>query len=415
MKKQLIVIFASVITLTAAYFGAQKTVGERNIFYQSGDFFNYKKKQVLIAPNDREIEFIEIVDGNKLVKLNEFKTLGSPNHILFKKINGVDYIFSLEGDSIVQYDLSDLDSVKMVKKRGPFWSHYDYYHDIDHYHGNYFLTAGKNGITIWSAPTFNYEENVYKKEAYGVAGYNKSIYAVGEEGAILINAERDVTIDKYLETGNHQHKPFIDDIGRGYFPGDDAIKFRTFSKYKNLAHPSGAGNAAAGFENSEYVYFANGWDVYKLDKALNVIEKEPAGIKPGDWAMGLKAINLAEGKRIVVFNAKSILLMDENLKLLDRYSYAPFHHNTALRKRSIKISPASGKAGHPLMIAAKGFWPGEAVSLYIGAEIFELKADNAGNIFKMTEIPSALPGSIIDILITGSQSGYEHNFKVSVK
>jgi len=382
--------------------------GKTNVFYQSGALFNYQEKQILLAPNSKDIELIEITEDDKLIKINEFKGFGQPIKALIQEKNKKTSALVLTGEQILEYDITDIEKVKLTKKFGNNWQYSDYYYDIAVYGNNKFLTAGKNGIALWDGNTANYLEKIYDKETYGVSGFKKAIYAVSEEGAILFNAQRDKFVDKYMRVGQQRHQLFVDEEGLGFFPGDDVIKLRTFSSYKNLEHPSGAGNAVDGLPKSKFVYFVNGWGVYKLDKSLNIIARYNASNNPGEWTSGVNVSNLKQGARITVFNGKNILLLDEDLNLLDEYHYVE-SYNTGLEERHFKISPAGAKPGHPVLITGKGFWPGETVDFQFGDKIQQLIANNNGIIFKVTEVPNMIAETIA-ILLKGILSKYSHGF-----
>jgi len=382
--------------------------GKINVFYQSGELFNYQDKQILLAPNSINIELIEITENDKLVKINEFNGFGQPTKALILEKNQQISALVLTGEQILEYDITDIEKVKLLKKFGNNWQYSDYYYDIAVYGNNKFLTAGKNGIALWDANTDNYLEKIYDKETYGVSGFKKAIYAVSEEGAILFNAQRDKFVDKYMRVGQQRHQLFVDEEGLGFFPGDDVIKLRTFSRYKNLEHPSGAGNAVDGLPKSKFIYFVNGWGVYKLDKEFNILGKYNASYNPGEWASGVKVFNLKQGARVIVFNGKNILLLDEDLNLLNEYAYSVLY-NTGLEERQFKISPSHAKPGHPVLITGKGFWPGETVDFKFGDTIEKLTANNNGIIFKVTEVPNML-AEIVAIFLRGILSKYSHGF-----
>lgn len=412
-KKYFLLATFLLIVASFFYLAIPKSNGKKNVYYQSGELLIRGDRQILIAPNGREIEFIEISKKDKLIKLNEINAIGNPYQILIKETPTGTYAISLEGDFIVEYDISDLTSIKVIKKIGPLGKDYDYYYDIAPYKENKFLTAGEKGITIWDANTLSILEKIYDKRTTNVEGYNSSIYAFGEEGAIIFNAERKKIVDPYIKSSLHQHQIFVDEIGTGYFPGDDALKMRTYTTYKNFAHPSSVGNAAAGFYGSNLIYFANGWDVYKLDKNLNILDTKISSGKSGEWSAGLRTCDLDQGKRIIVFNGQDILLMDEDLNVLDEYSYTP-SDNSILSEKTMKISPKQGKIGQPVMVAASGFWPGETVGFNFAGFAYTLRANDLGEIFEMAEVPQAKAGKT-NISIVGKQSSFSHSAPFEVK
>lgn len=407
MRKKIIsMTVLAIAVLLCFYFFIPEGQSKKNVYYQSGEFLIQGDRQILMVPNGREIEFLEIAKNDKLIKLREINALGDPYNALIRENQTGTYAIVLEGDFVVQYDISDLSQIKVVKKMGPYWKHYDYYYDIAPFRGNRFLTAGEKGITIWNADTLTVMEKAYEKKTRAVESYNESIYAISDEGAIIFNAEREKIIDPYIRIGEHRHQIFVNDEGIGYFPGDDALKLRTYTSYKNMPHPSPAGNAAAGFNG--IVYFANGWDVYKLDKDLNLIKNITASRKSGEWSSGLKTVDLDQGKRVIVFNGSDILLLNEDLKILDEYSYTPSNAEI-LSSKTMKISPRHGGPKQPVMVAGSGFWPGETVNLYVGVRKYELRANDAGDVFKMAEVPEDAKIGKTNILMSGTQSGFSHS------
>lgn len=394
-------------------FFAAKIKSEQGIFYQSGELLNDHGRQILVVPNLRETEILEITKDDKLIKNGSFKNAGSASNVMVNKNEFGSSLIMLEGDMIVEYDANDLNNVGVIRKIGPFWKNYDYYYDMEPYGNNEFLTAGEKGITVWDKNTLSVITKVYDKKTYDVAKYNRSIYGLGEEGAVIINAEGKKIFDKFIKTGLHQQKIFVDGIGTGYFPGDDVLKLRTFTDYKNLAHPSGSGNGVDGFPDDGFIYFVNGWDVWKVNaKNLTLVKKVNASKERGEWAAGIKALELSQGKRIVVFNGQNILLFDTALNLLDKYSYRQISI-PALSTRTMKVNPAYGGIGNPLTVTGTGFWPGERVILKIGPDNYELRADNHGEVLKIAKVPDVLTESI-KVSMSGKQSGMGHSFDFKI-
>ncbi|MFH0853869.1 MAG: hypothetical protein V1891_00005 [bacterium] len=409
--KKITAIFLFIVILLIPF--AETTLGKKNVYYQAGDHFKYAGKEILAAPNGREVELIEITRGDKFNKYQEFKTFGEPNNIIVETIGGNFTAIVLEGKIIASYNLNDLNSVKAENKIGPYWQFSDFYYDISPYIGNKFLTAGKNGISLWDIDGLQYKEKIYDKAAYGIAGYNYSIYGLTLDGALIFNAEGKKIVDKYIKVSEKSHKIFVDDQGVGFFPGDDVIKLRTSLEYKNLAHPSGVGNATSGFSGDKYIYFVNGWNIYKLDKDFNIILKENTSLESGDWSAGVIAVDLSQGKRVVVFNGNSMLLFDEELKLLDKYFYMPYSKEN-LQDKTMRVNPRHGSPGSHVLISGGGFCPGEEISLSFAGDMYILKANNKGETFKMAETPDILPGKA-NVLMKGKKSGFEHSFLFEVE
>lgn len=409
MKRLILVSFVLFILLLRPILIAQGAESGEQFFYQSGDIIKDNDRQILMAANGREIELIEIGGNDKFYKFDEFDTLGEPTRVMAAKVENRNHAVVLGGDKIALYDLGNLNNIILKKRLGPYWSKYDFYYDLSPYVGNKFLTAGKKGIAIWDSNTLDNLEYIYDKKSYGVAGFNYAVYAVTEEGALIMNAERKRTIDSHIKVGEHNHKPFVDAIGVGYFPGDDVVKMRTYTNYKNMANPSGAGNAIDGFPNSRFIYFVNGWEIQKLDKNLKLIRKYSAGNKKGAWMSGIKAARLAQGNRIIVFNgAGGILLLDENLRRLAEYNYIPVY-NLNVAQGSLKVSPTHTKPGYPVMVVGRGFWPGENVKLSFADQKYDLFANNIGMAFKMLEAPRVAAKNAL-IFLQGVKSGYNHIF-----
>ncbi|MFH0853955.1 MAG: hypothetical protein V1891_00460 [bacterium] len=414
MKKIILIAPISIIAIASLYFFIPTTRGEKNVYYQSGELIIQEGKQILVAPNGREIEFIEIAGNDKLIKKNEIEALGSPYQVLIKETLAGTYAIVLEGDFISYYNISDLNNATLIKKLGPFWKNYDYYYDIAPYTENKFITAGEKGITIWNTDTLSILEKIYNKRTDNVESYNSSIYSIGEEGVIIFNAERREIRDPYIKTGKHQHQIFVDDIGTGYFPGDDVLKLRTYTSYKNMSHPSQSGNAIAGFYKDSSIYFANGWNVYKASATdLKIIKTIPVSRKKNEWGAGIKAFDLSQGKRLVIFNGNNILLADENLNILDEYEYLPITAKL-FNSKTMRVSPVKGFSGNSVIVAANGFWPGEDVSLKFEDKLYELKSNNAGEIEKVIEVPK-LPPCKTPILTTGKLSGFSHSFMFEIQ
>lgn len=404
--KKLISIFIFAIMLLIPF--AETTFGKKDAYYQAGDHFEYAGREILAVPNGREVELIEITRDDKFNKYQEFKTVGEPNNIMVKTDGGNYTAVVLEGSIIAAYDFNDLSNVRIKNKIGPYWQFSDFYYDIAPYMKDKFLTAGKEGISLWEIDGLQYKEKVYQGSSYGVAGYNYSIYAATEDGAVILNAEKKKIVDNHMQIGEHLHKPYVDRSGKGFFPGDDVLKSRTISSYKNWEHPSNSGNAVTGFQDDPYIYFVNGWNIYKMDKELNIVGQVNTSSESGNWSAGVTALELPQGRRLVVFNGSDILLFDEAPHLLDKYSYMPYANNN-MPDKSMRVYPSKGEPGSPALVKGSGFWPGEEIELMFGGQRYLLEANNKGEAFKMAEVPDVLPGKI-NILMRGSKSGVEHSF-----
>lgn len=408
MKKKSLLSISIILTAGIVIFAA-KSKSEQGIFYQYGELLS----QILVVPNLKETEFLEISRDDKFIKRGSFNNAGRAGNLMVNKNEYGYSIISLEGDMIVEYDVNDLYHVKTIRKIGPFWKNYDYYYDIEPYGNNEFLTAGEKGITVWDINTLSIITKVYDKKTYDVAKYNRSIYGLGEEGTVIINAEGRKIFDKYIKSSIRQQKIFVNDIGIGYFPGNDVLKLRTFTDYKNLANPSGSGNGVDGFKNYKYIYFVNGWDVWKVNQNdLTVVKKVNVSREKGEWGAGVKAVELKQGKRIVVFNGADILLFDADLNLLDKYVYQETSV-PALSATTMKVSPRSGYIGNPVSVVGSGFWPGEKVILKVGSDSYEITADNIGEASKVAKVPDVSSASI-KVSMSGKQSGFGHSYDFGI-
>ena len=83
----------------------------------------------------------------------------------------------------------------------------------------------------------------------------------------------------------------------------------------------------SGIDSEPYVYGVNGWGVYKLGKQKLELADFTSINERGGWATNVSAFPTSSGIRVVVTAKQQVYLLDENLHILDTYTYQPYPSN----------------------------------------------------------------------------------------
>ncbi|MBT3412933.1 MAG: hypothetical protein HN424_02545 [Candidatus Jacksonbacteria bacterium] len=363
---------AIALTLTATIVSTPQlgTAAER--VYHSSTSTTVQGRDVVVATTQQGIEVLEI-ENDRLVKRGEANQPGAVTIGSFAR--GED-VFVAAGSKILKFDISDINwPVLDIQKNYP-----GYAHDISGSGSGSIAIGGTQGLTLHTPDSL---DTIKKLFVYPVYGVNKNA-----KGNTLFNTEDEVIVVK--ENGFITHRqsvegtekwlrtPYSDGMGNHYSSGDD--RFIKLASSHSFSNWSGTSYGVDGIDTEPFVYGVNGWGVYKLTKADMRLREFTSINERGGWATSVNAFKSTKGIRVVVTAKTFVYLLDENLNVLDRYSYQPYPGtgDVVLSTAQAQLASPKGKAlstwtnlrevryGESFSAFGAGFWPGEEVIAEFG-------------------------------------------------
>jgi hypothetical protein len=395
--KKLISILALVSVIIPIFILGVKPVVSENKTYATADVIEINKQVIAVVPNGTGVETLLITPDNEIKKLAEAVSDGSgiePQGVYARMEGSQPIAYVAAGTAVQKYDISSPNWPALLKSID---SPLGYTRDITgRDNTNLILIAGDKGVkeleTIELAPI----REIWKGTVYGIDtnakgevvlnGYNKAV-TLGRNGAA-----------RFIANLKHKQpaitKPYITSEGIGFAAGDQGVK--KIGADVEFASPSGFGYSVDAIDGDNYIYFVNGWGVYKLDKNLNQIDFQTINLIDG-WALGLKVFTAYGKTKILVLASDRIYLLDDNLEILDIYTYQPMRNlktisvdddasklsiaskaSPAGQSLSVRVSKAPVRAGERVKVYVTGFYPGEPLTIEVGSKLNS--PDSQGNI-----------------------------------
>ncbi|MFH1713449.1 MAG: hypothetical protein ABH896_04700 [Candidatus Jacksonbacteria bacterium] len=355
--------------------------------YGFADVIEISGQTVAVVPNGSGIETLSITSDNKIKKLAEAVPGGNgikPQSAYVKIENGKAVAYVAAGAAVQKYDISSPSWPALIKSID---SPVGFTRDIAGKSGtSLILIAGDKGVKEMETNGLSPIRDVWNGTAYGVD--------VNDAGKMVINSyDKGVTLNpngsaEFVVNLKHAQpalkKPFITPSGTGFVADDNGVK--KIGAEVVFASPSGFGFSIDA-DSEGYLYFVNGWGVYKLDKNLNQIDFQTINLVAG-WAQGIKVFQSNGKTKILVLASDRIYLLDENLSILDTYTYQPMRNlktigidddpaklqiaakaSPADQPLSVRVSKAPVKPGDIIKVYATGFYSGEPLTLEVGAQV----------------------------------------------
>ncbi len=434
MKNQKIILLFFAVAIFGLFF-SHTECGETSTAkdYQKGKIAQIDGRDFLFVSNSEFIEILEISKDNKLVQAGEVRGMEAINDLGVMTIANKPYLIVLTGRNLIKYDISNpylptivLKRDLLVKRSG----NYDIgYMDSMSVAGNYIFTAGEKGVRRFMSDNLFVDKILYFEKAFGLEAGSKYLAVTTQEKGLIFDVEGGNLIKSVgLENAdNTVRKPTIGTDGNIYFPSDNSIvKINTHDssseEYTNPVKPGVTYSYAADFASESEVFYVNGYGVTKLDKFLNkekfLYAANPNVFGSNSWTTYLDATTTACGLRIALFNQSSVILADENLRVLDQYRYAPLYIDSILKptELSLSIGRNVGVAGDKISVSVYGFWPNEIVSIgfYDAVDRYPVKADNLGSASVVITVPDGSKGNKA-ISAIGDRSGLSYQTTFEVK
>jgi hypothetical protein len=434
MKNKKIILLLFALAMFGLYFSYTEC-GDADMAkdYQKGKIAQIDGKNYVIVSNSEFVEILEMSKDGKLSQASEVRGMEAVKDLGVMKISDKPYLIVLTGRYLMKYDISNPYMPTIILKRDLLVKNsgnYDIgYMDSMSVNANYIFTAGAKGVRRFMPDNLFVDRIFYFEKASGVEAGSKYLAVTTPRQGLVFDIEvgnlvKSVALEN---VDNTVRKPTIGMDGNIYFPSDNSIvKINTHdsssNEYVNPVKPGVTYSYAADFASESDVFYANGYGVTKLDKFLNkekfLYAANPNVFGSNSWTTYLDATTTPCGLRIALFNKSSVILADENLRVLDQYRYAPLSIDSFLKptELSLRIDNNVGVASDKVLATVYGFWPNEIISIgfYDAVDRYPVKADNMGSARVTIIVPEGLKG-MKSISAIGDRSGLSYQTTFEVK
>lgn len=395
--------------------------------YRTGEIAYINGRDYLIASNNAFAEILEFTPDNKLVQISEVHGMENVNDLCVSQERGRTYLFVLSGRYIYKYDISNPIIPKVEFRADLYqWNRgkisTGYMKKIA-CNNNYVFTAGPKGVRSFLKENLIVNKVYTYEPSYGLAADNNNLFALLENKSQIYDIKSGKLLEDY-NTKNidlYTREPAIDYNGNIYLISDNSIKKTNGGIVKEYFNPTSPGinfSYSASVLPTGEVYYVNGYGLTKLNSRL---EKEnffhsakPQVYGPSSWAVGVEAKEVAQGKRVVIFNKSSILLLDGNLDLLYQYIYSPIYSDEI--STELKIVPGKywGMPGESIELKLYGFWPNEEVDVTFGNNKYLVEVNNLGYREIELTVQEAEAGRIV-IGAVGQSSKFRYQVSFEIR
>ena len=355
--------------------------------YSSADVIEISGQTIAVVPNGSGIETLSITPDNKIKKLAEAVPGGNgiePQSAYVKIENGKAVAYVAAGAALQKYDITSPTWPALIKSID---SPVGFTRDIAGKPGtSLILIAGDKGVKEMETNNLSPIRDVWNGTVYGID--------INDAGKIAVNSyNKGITLNpngsaEFAVDLKHAQpalkKPYITPSGTGFAADDSGVK--KIGAQVVFASPSGFGFSIDA-DSEGFLYFVNGWGVYKLDKNLNQLDFQTINLIAG-WARGVKVFEAGGKTKILVLASDRIYLLDDSLSILDTYTYQPMRNlktigiddnpeelqvaaktSPANQPLTVRVSQAPVKPGNIIKVYATGFYSGEPLTLEIGAQV----------------------------------------------
>jgi len=424
MKSKLFISIALLIAVSLLLIPSAR--GQNGTYYL-GDAIIYKNQVVIGSTNLGDGLELFKLENNKLVRAGGIKpvkalysTADNFYDLAFSQEDERLYVYLVDGRYLSKYDISNLAAPALVSKiKDNGW---DYFMGVDLV-DNKIITYGVKGTKVWNlAGQIIDSYEVINQYAYNI-NYQSNNFIFDAQADRLKFFDKN-TRQFFKETpfalGEiHNRKTFADQIGQAVYLVDDSSlkKFDYSGELKNVfKHISNRGYDVDGFSDQDHLYFSDGVGIVKFSKAdlkpLSWAYTADLGETNG-WAMGLKVLRDDSGEKIVVFNNSSILLLDENLKMISHVAAGAIEVQTPGdlflsldQNRAVPLTLVSLSGG--------GYASGEDLLITFAGQNFSAKADCSGRFIKALTVPEAEPGRV-EIKVVGRSSDLHYSISFNIE
>ncbi len=421
--------------------------------YYSGDALNFNNNLVVASTDSEGLELFSLGEDGLQRRSSwkpfdkRFNKNDSFYGVKLSIESGRLYAYAISGFTLYKYDVSDLSNPVLVKEmKNTYW---EWYNKVDKF-GDNIVTVSAKGVKVYNKDLETIDSYELTNEIpYNISsgGNENLIFSLSEDNdeiKIFDKSQRKITGNLQINFygGNNNRSIYYDVYDDNiYFSDDRSVKKVGLDgslkgTFEHLGYPgydvSSTGN--------EYLYFANGLGVVKLKKSdMSVVTSRRTGDVTVDegWAMGLKAVAMAGGERVVVFNNSSVLIMNSDLEVLG-YAVAGQDEKTYAKENLfLNLSSAIVDSGTQVQVTGGGFLPNEELTVDFYNQKYQVKADMEGRFFKVLNAPELSNsnsrnkvlvqsendnGMVIrnisertDIKVTGNDSNYTYSIGLEIK
>lgn len=399
--------------------------------YYSGDAVFYQGQLLVATANTGRLEVFSL-SGSKLNRVLNISLAPNPskaelfNDVKLEVQGQTLKAYAVAGYTLYLYDLSDLKTAKLEQKiRNNYW---EWYQRVDRF-GDNLTTVSDRGVRIWNADLqvidgFDFSADLLYSVRSG--GDKRFLFGLSDSALLIYDRETRAVIKSinlnYRDFAKNGRKPYYDRINSSLFVLDDYYAKKFDLEGKLLASFRHYGDASYDAESSfdnDFIYFANGFKVFKLKKSdlglVKEVQTNNLGSAQG-WTMGLKLVNTPAGDRLVAFNNSGIIVLDANLQLVGSTGKISQDDGQLypLENLYLVLSNRSAQSGATIGIQGGGYWPNEELSLSLRETRVKVKADRFGRFDTNLNVPAATNGTY-DIKVDGLTSSSTYSISLEIK
>ncbi|MDD4819181.1 MAG: hypothetical protein PHH27_03355 [Candidatus Colwellbacteria bacterium] len=400
MKKILIFLALSLIIVIFSFIPARTQVKS----YYSGDAINYNNRLVVASTDSESLEIFILENDGLKRQMNwrpfnkRFNREDSFYSIKLNIENNRLYAYVISEYTIYKYDISQINKAVLIKEsKNTYW---EWYSRVDKF-GDNIVTISAKGVKIFN----NDLEVIDSYEIVNEVPYNISsggsdnlIFNINEhKNEIQVFDRQERRVVKTLNINfygkrNNKALYYNDYDASIYFADDRSVKkvnsengsLKNF--FEHLGYP-GFDVVSSG---NDFIYFANGLGVVKLRKDnMSVVTSKRTGsltVSQG-WAMGLKAVAMSSGEKVVVFNNSSIIVMNDRLDVLGYFVAGEDDRVYPQENLFLNLNSSTVDSGTQVEVSGGGYFPNEDLIINFYGEKYYLKADNIGRFKKVLVAP----------------------------
>ncbi len=433
MKKIIsLLTIVSIIALTGV--GVKQNAESATRIYTNAGVLDVNGKTIAVVANGASVETLSITSDNHIVKLAEAIATGNgiePQAVYTRIENGKPIAYVAAGAAIQKYDISSPSWPSLVSSVD---SPLGFTRGITGRSGVPLIIAGGDrGVAEFESTTIMKTRDLWKGTAYGVdANDNGEIVINGfNTAAVLDRNNAPVFTGTVLHSEPVAAVSYISPSGTGFVADDTGVK--KLGAQVKFQSQSGFGYTVDSIDDG-FVYFANGWGVYKLGSDLQQINFQTIN-QIGGWARGVKVFRAYGKTRVLVLASDRVYLLDDNLLILDTYQYVPMQNVKTMsidkpaqlqassitlgdQALHVSVSKAPVQPGDIIKVFAVGYFPGEQLILEAGPTVYPPDAfgvivPNSKNLIERS-ITDGNGNQVFEHIVIPEQSNYPMMINVRV-
>jgi hypothetical protein len=384
--------------------------------YRSGSAVAIAGQTYLLATNNSSVEIMRFDQASKLVPVSEIRLPQKIRDLVTVNEGKEAYAIVTTGRYLYRIRITDPRRLEVVLRH----DNYQYSRNrirtgsIESLatNGKVLLTSGQFGVRAMGLTNLQVEKYYFLEKSYGVAVNNEVVYVQGEQKAYAFNL---ATGNKIMEADiknaeKLNRRSAVNKANAGFIVSDNALLRMANGKVTTYVNPTPKVNYSyAATATDKAVYYVNGFGITKFDNNLKktAFIKTSVSSRFGDrsFAVGVLAVNVNGGEKIVVMNKSSILVMSPNLSLISQYKDANNLQSTP--EVSVTFDHQYFMTNQAITARMSGYWPNELVKLTIGGRTYQVKANNIGDAMISFMTPGTPARYMLDVTALSSGINYQ--------